>query len=305
MHHNRAIVRFLLLPLGASVALAAGGCSTPAATYSTPEAAVDALVSSLESKDRAGLTKVLGAQGVELLDSGDAVADSARVADFLSAYRERHSLVPAGADEMALVIGPSDWLMPVPLRRDAAGWQFDIAAGEEEVLTRRIGRNELSVIEVMRAIHDAEREYATGVGGGAYAQRIVSTAGAHDGLYWSTGAGEAPSPLGPLVADAAAEGYTFGGGNGPRSYHGYRYRILTSQGSNAPGGAMDYVRDGRMTGGFAVIAWPVQYGNSGITTFLVSRHGVVYEADLGSGTDRAVASITTFDPDARWSLARP
>lgn len=303
MNHTRSIVLLSALLLGT---LVAGGCSTPEASYPTPQAAVDALVASLEAPDRAGIEKVFGTDGAAILHSGDDVQDNITITEFLRQYQERHALVAADDDEMTLVVGPTDWPMPIPLRHEGSGWRFDVAAGEDEMLSRRIGRNELTTIQVMLAIVDAQNDYAaSGAGGpGAYAQRFLSTPGTRDGLYWPTAEGEPQSPLGELVADAASEGYgTTASAGARRPYHGYFYRILTSQGPDAPGGAMDYLQNGAMTGGFAAIAWPVQYGSSGIMTFLVSKQGVVYQADLGSGTDHTAATMPSFNPDARWALA--
>lgn len=205
---------------------------------------------------------------------------------------------------MVLSIGKDAWPFPVPLVKDAAGWRFDAKAGRDEILNRRIGRNELSVIQVLQAYVDAQREYYLRNPQNdrllQYAQRIASTPGKRDGLYFPTKAGEKASPLGPLVVSARAAGYKKGEGGKPVAYHGYHYRILRGQGPDAKGGAYDYVANGRMIGGFGLIAWPASYENSGVMTFIVSHDGVVYEKDLGPDTAAAVQKITRFNPDKSW-----
>ena len=216
------------------------------------------------------------------------------------AYDAKHNVIVEG-DKASLVIGADDFPFPIPLTRQKAGWKFDTAAGRLEILYRRIGRNELDAIQTCLAYVDAQNEYAekdrTGAGPGVYAQRIVSSSGKKDGLYWPASDGDA-SPLGELVAQASAEGYKAGAGRTP--YHGYYYRILTQQGPNAPGGALNYVVKGKMIGGFALLAYPAEYGNSGVMTFLVNHSGTVYQKDLGDYTMRLVERMTWFDPDQTW-----
>ena len=202
-------------------------------------------------------------------------------------------------------VGPDAWPLPIPMVQRGGGWRFDARQGAEEIVTRRIGRNELDTIETLRAIVDAQDDYARTAGRQgafhAYARRFFSTPGQRDGLFWATREGERPSPLGPLLA--AASGGAYGAprpGDAPRPYNGYFFRILEAQGPAAPGGAMDYVVNGRMIGGFGVVAWPVEYGRSGIKTFIVSHRGVVYERDLGPDTARTVRGITAFDPGEGW-----
>ena len=241
--------------------------------FKTPDEAVTALIGAAKAVDRAGLTRVLGPGSTEIVSSGDPVADAAARQRVLAAYDAKHQVVMEGADKAALVIGNEDWPFPIPLVRKDGSWRFDTAAGREEILFRRIGRNELSAIQACLAYVDAQQEYAEkGVAGnGVYAQRIVSQPGKKDGLYWPAQAREDESPLGELAAGAATEGYRFGQQRIP--YHGYYYRVLTRQGPSAPGGALDYVVRGRMIGGYALVAYPAQYGNSGVMTFVVNHRG--------------------------------
>jgi hypothetical protein len=268
--------------------------------FKTPDEAVTALIGAAKAVDRAGLTRVLGPGSTEIVSSGDPVADAAARQRVLAAYDAKHQVVMEGADKAALVIGNEDWPFPIPLVRKDGSWRFDTAAGREEILFRRIGRNELSAIQACLAYVDAQQEYAEkGVAGnGVYAQRIVSQPGKKDGLYWPAQAREDESPLGELAAGAATEGYRFGQQRIP--YHGYYYRVLTRQGPSAPGGALDYVVRGRMIGGYALVAYPAQYGNSGVMTFVVNHRGTVFEKDLGANTARFVAGMTAFNPDSTW-----
>jgi hypothetical protein len=268
--------------------------------FKTPDEAVTALIGAVKAVDRAGLTRVLGPGSTEIVSSGDPVADAAARQRVLAAYDAKHQVVMEGADKAALVIGNEDWPFPIPLVRKDGSWRFDTAAGREEILFRRIGRNELSAIQACLAYVDAQQEYAEkGVAGnGVYAQRIVSQPGKKDGLYWPAQAREDESPLGELAAGAATEGYRFGQQRIP--YHGYYYRVLTRQGPSAPGGALDYVVRGRMIGGYALVAYPAQYGNSGVMTFVVNHRGTVFEKDLGANTARFVAGMTAFNPDSTW-----
>lgn len=277
-------------------------------TFRSPQAGVAALVAAVRSNDRHALRAILGVRGDRLIDSGDPVADGKARDAFVAAYDHAHHIETAGKTQATLVIGENRWPMPIPLVKSRGAWHFDTQRGEREILDRRIGRNELSTIEVCLAIVDAEREYATedqnGNGVLEYARRFVSTPGKRDGLYWESAPGQPPSPLGPLLAKAAKGGYASDDGLASSPYHGYYYRILTRQGRSAPGGAYDYLVRGKLIGGFAVVAYPARYGASGVMTFIVNHEGVVYQKDLGKNTARLAAAISTFNPDATWKRAR-
>jgi hypothetical protein len=268
--------------------------------FKTPEEAVNALVSAAKTRDRNSVLTVLGPAAADIVSSGDPVADASARQRVLEAYDAKHQVVTEGADKAILVIGSEDWPFPIPLVRKDDAWRFDSAAGREEILYRRIGRNELSAIQTCLAYVDAQEEYADkGIGGsGVYAQRIISTPGRKDGLYWPAQSAEDESPLGEFVAAAAAEGYRPGAPRMP--YHGYHYKILVRQGPSAPGGLLEYVVHGKMIGGFALVAYPADYGNSGVMTFLVNHEGTVYEKDLGPDTIRIASGMSEFNPDKTW-----
>jgi hypothetical protein len=280
--------------------------SAPAWTqeqFNTPEEAVDALVGAAKAGDTEAIVAVLGPDGQSIVNSGDPVADTNTREKFAAAYDAKHSIEFEGDGTQTLTIGDDNWPFPIPLVNNAGKWQFDTAKGVDEILSRRIGRNELSVIQVAQAYVQAQNEYAAldpaGLGQGVYAQRIVSRPGKKDGLYWPTVEGETPSPLGVFAAQASTEGYKVG--KGPIPYHGYFYRILTRQGASAPGGAYDYLVKGKMKGGFALVAFPAEYGNSGIMTFVVNHDGSVFEKDLGPKTATLARSIDSFAPDPSWA----
>jgi hypothetical protein len=283
----------------------------PQATFDSAELAVDSLVSAARARDTEQLKKILGPQSEDILSSGDPVADKNTLDTFLKAYDEKHQLVAGKEGSMTVVVGKSDWPMPIPLVQEGGKWRFDTEAGKEEILNRRIGRNELSTIQTCLAILDAQREYVShdrdANGLCEYATRFISEPGKKNGLYWPTKENEPPSPLGPLAAAAAEEGYKPGqpSNGSPRAYHGYRFHILTRQGASAPGGAMDYMAGGKLIGGFAVVAWPADYGNSGIMTFIMDHDGIVYQRDLGDDTAKTAASITAYDPGPEWKKAEP
>jgi len=267
-------------------------------TFSSPDEAASALASAVKSGAKRDLLKVLGANGEDIIDSGDEVADKESREKFLAAYDARHS-VKVDGKKASLILGADDFPFPVPLIRTKTGWEFDIDSGRDEILYRRIGRNELDTIQIILAFVDAENEYADkdrGDGVGTYAQRIVSSPDKKDGLYWPSDNND--SPLGELAAEANAEGYK--AGSGPQPYHGYYYRILTQQGTSAPGGALNYIVKGKMIGGFALVAYPADYGNSGVMTFIVNHAGTVYQKDLGEHTETIVKTMTSFDPDKSW-----
>jgi hypothetical protein len=295
--------------LGVGVASLLAGCASEPEAFETPDLAVNSLVSALRTDDTAALERILGSEADEVLSSGDEVADANGRAEFLRLYDEKNRLAPDGEDYLTLEVGATDWPLPIPVVRGEQGWYFDTPAGLDEMLSRRIGRNELYAIQVCLAIVEAQREYATADfnadGWREYARTFNSEPGKKNGLYWPAAAGEPESPLGEFVATATEEGYGARGvgEKGPRPYHGYMYRILTSQGPAAPGGEMDYVLQGHMIGGFGVIAWPADYANSGLKSFIVSHHGVVYEKDLGDDTDRMARNMQVFNPDAGWQAS--
>jgi len=271
-------------------------------TFKTAQQAADALVAASRDNDIAALQELLGPDAATLISSGDDAQDRSDRAHFVSLYDAHHRLVAAGKDEMTLLVGENEWPLPIPLQKSAGAWKFDSADGVKELLYRRIGANELAAIRTCRALRQAQLDYATtghdGNPPGAYAQRFRSKAGTQNGLYWPAAEGEAESPAGPFVADAEAEGYEYGKRH---PYHGYYFRILKAQGPNAYGGTRDYVVDDRMTGGFALLAYPAEYGASGVMTFVVSRRGTVFQKDLGDSSAQAARAITTFDPDSSWT----
>jgi Protein of unknown function (DUF2950) len=288
--------------LGA-VLLLGTGCAGSAQGFDSPEAGVQALVGALRPYDQAKATAVLGAEADDVLSSGDPVADENMRGTFLEAFDRKHSIA-AEDGKATLLVGDNDWPMPIPLVKSGEKWRFDTAAGKEEILNRRIGKNELSTIEVCRAIVDAQREYVELDPNHAYAPKFISDPGTRNGLYWETKEGEAPSPLGELVAGAVVEGYTVPTDpeHEPQPYHGYYYRMLRAQGPEAPGGARSYVERGRMTGGFGAVAWPADYGNSGVMTFIVNQDGIVYQRDLGEETDQVARGMSAYEPDAGWEI---
>ena len=296
----RTIVAFVLLTL-APVALAA--CATEK-SFVSPEAGSAALFGAVKVNDQPMLRAILGPHGSTLISSGDMVADQHNRETFIKAYGVANKVVLEGDSQAVLVIGQDEWPMPIPLVKSAAGWRFDTTQGEQEILNRRIGRNELAAIQVCLSIVDAAHEYAAldldGDGIPEYAPQFVSSPGTRDGLYWPTKADEPPSPLGPLLAAAASEGYTDSVSKPLAPYHGYFYKILTKQGKDASGGAYDYVIKSHMIGGFAVVAYPARHGVSGIMSFLVNQDGVVYEQNLGKSTTAIASKMTTFNPDASW-----
>ena len=268
--------------------------------FPTPEDAAAALVAAVKTGSSRAMIKVLGRDAGEIIASGDEVADAETRASFLSAYETRHSIKSEENKKATLILGADDFPFPIPLVNNKNGWEFDAAAGRLEILYRRIGRNEADAIQTALAFVDAQNEYADkdrGEGIGVYAQRITSSPGKKDGLFWRDD--RDPSPLGELAARASAKGYK-PGTEGDAPYHGYYFRILKAQGPNAPGGALNYVVKNKMIGGFALIAYPAEYGNSGVMTFMVNHAGVVYEKDLGSRTPIVVSRTLLFDPDQTW-----
>ena len=303
----REFRNFCVLRRTGRLALAAGAIGLSLITtaiaqqkFDTAEGAADALVQASRQDDRRTLLTILGQGAADILSSGDRVSDETRRKIFVAAYDIKHNIKTDGGSA-TLVIGQSDFPFPIPIVQKDNAWTFDTAKGREEILARRIGRNELAAIQACLAYYDAQNEYAEitpkADGMSVYAQRFVSRAGKRDGLYWPAAQGQQPSPVGEAVAIASVSGYKIGSGE---PFYGYRYKLLARQGEHAPGGALDYIVDGKMIGGFALIAWPAEYGNSGITTFMVSHSGDVYEKDLGPGTNRVVPRISSFDPDQTW-----
>jgi hypothetical protein len=274
-------------------------------TFKSPGEAVKALSDAVKGNDEKGLLAIFGPAGKELISSGDEVADQAGRGRFVKAYEEMNKLVNENDDKIILHVGSEDWPFPIPLVKKGENWFFDTVAGREEILNRRIGRNELNAIQVCLAYVDAQREYVLKDRDGdrllEYAQKFISSKGKKNGLYWEAKEGEKLSPLGPLVAKAAKEGYIGRKPVGKHTpYHGYYYKILKAQGKNAPGGEYDYIVKDKMIGGFALVAYPAEYGNSGVMTFIVNHDGVVYEKDLGKDIEKIVAATKKFDPDKTW-----
>ncbi|MFO0785071.1 MAG: DUF2950 domain-containing protein [Phycisphaerales bacterium] len=286
--------------------LGLGGCaSNPGEKFATPDDAVNAAVAALRTDNQAELTRIFGPDAEEALSSGDSVSDQNNRALFLQKFDEKHALVDGEDGSKILEVGSTDWPMPIPLVQSGGGWRFDLAAGKDEMLSRRIGRNELDAIQTLLAIGDAQDEYLDmrPQGVDEYAAKFFSDPGKKNGLFWPVAAGEQASPLGELVAEASAQGYSRNEQtNEPQPYHGYLFRILTAQGPNAPGGQRSYVTNGQMTGGYAVVAYPFEHGRSGIMTFIMSAQGVVYQKDLGAGTSAIAGAMTEFDPDLTWTV---
>jgi hypothetical protein len=290
-----------LLSMGA-VGVAMGAAARQK-SFSTPEEGVQALIEAAQKHDTTTLLAILGPEAKSIVSTSDPVADRENRERFIKSYEEAHTLVQSGDTKVVLQIGKDEWPFPIPLIKESAGWRFDTQEGKAEIRKRYIGRNELDVIQVCLAYVDAQREYYMRNPLNAallqYALKFISTKGKRDGLYWETTPNEPPSPLGPLVARARHEGYKRAAGK-PTPYHGYYYKMLTGQGPDAPDGAYDYVVRGKMIGGFALVAYPAQYGSSGIMTFIVNHDGVVYEKDLGPKTAAIAQSMTKFNPDKTW-----
>ena len=277
-------------------------------TFASADDAAKTLVDTVRKGDVDALLAIFGQEGKDLLESSDTATARMNRKVFAVAAAEQWRLTEEGADRKTLVIGNEEWPFPVPIVKDANGWRFDTAAGKEEVIARRIGRNELAAIDTVRAYVTAQRRYAEqghdGGQPGAYAQKFRSDQGKQNGLYWPTARGEKRSPLGDLLADAALEGRPAGSEGMPASFNGYHYKILTAQGASAKGGARSYIVKGRMSGGFALIAWPAQYDVTGVMTFIVNQDGVVREKDLGPETSAVVLKTTAYNPDASWAIVQ-
>jgi hypothetical protein len=298
----------------ASDVLAASGESAPKSAkrvvkpqpFPSAEEGMSAFAAAASAHDLARLKTILGSDGAAILESGDPVEDKATRERFTKAYEESHRIEHRGVtgSKAWIIVGKDDWPLPIPLYKAGSVWYFDAKAGREEVINRRIGRNELSAAQAVLAYVDAQNDYyqmnPQKEPLHQYAQHFVSSEGKRDGLYFPAKAGEKPSPLGPLFDARRAKGYVPDEGGTPPPYHGYRYKILKSQGPQAAGGAYNYVVNGKMIGGFALVAYPAQYGSSGIMTFLVNHEGVIYQKNLGPRTGEIAPKITRFDPDSSW-----
>jgi hypothetical protein len=275
--------------------------------FGSPEEAMKVLAETVQAGDKKGILAVLGPEGEDIIDSGDAVQDKNAQDRFVKAYEERVEYVKEKQDQVSVIIGKDNWPFPIPIVKRGEGWAFDTQAGKEEMLNRRIGRNELNAIQVCLAYVEAQREYASTDreqdGVIQYAQKFASDTYRRNGLYWEPAEGEVPSPLGPFAAKAAAEGYRRAADK-PTPYHGYYYKILKGQGKSAPGGAFSYVINGHMVAGFALVAWPAEYGVSGVMTFVVNQNGTVYEKDLGPRTEGIIKAMTLYNPDRTWRRAQ-
>jgi len=297
------------VPMAQAAAPAPVGSNRPAvaqSTYASPEEAAKALADAMRTDERKLIWRVLGPGASKFVRSGDPVQDEEAREAFVAAYDKSVKFERTGDTRATLLVGPGEFPFPYPLVAKNGRWQFDARQGNEQVLDRRIGRNELAAIKVCLAYVDAQREYATrdrdGNGLLEYAQKLTSAPGAHDGLYWQTKTGEPASPLGPLTANARSQGNDRPGPGAP--YHGYFYKILTGQGKDASGGAYDYIVDGKMIGGFALVAYPARWGGSGVMTFICNHDGVVYERNLGKDTVATASAMTVYNPDAGWEKSK-
>jgi hypothetical protein len=296
MNRKQTILGYAFRSAGVTLGICAFALASAASaqqTYPTPDAAAAAFVDGVASHDSEQIRKVLGADWKKFVPTE--TVDSDDVTNFLEAWSRSHRVVPAGDAKAFLEVGTHGWTLPIPLQKTASGWRFDTKATPDELRTRRIGRNELDVIQVMLALTDAQQDYAENDrdrdGVKQYAQKIISSPGKRDGLYWPTLDDEPPSPLGPIAADARPG----------EAYHGYRYRILTAQGKDASGGAKSYIQNGRMTGGYAFVAWPAKYGDTGVMSFIVAKDGVVYQKNLGAQTDSIAKAMRVYNPDSSWT----
>jgi hypothetical protein len=298
---GRSIIHALAFAIALSFTSVSSAAPT-GKTFSSPEKAVEAAIAAFRDYSPKAVGAVFGKGSGSLFESADPVQDENVRVRFLELFDAGHELSPAGADTFLLIVGPDAWPFPIPIVKTKKGWAFDTAAGSEEIIDRRIGRNELRTIQACLAVVDAQRDYyrrdRDGDGILEFAQKLVSTVGLHDGLFWHADEGAPPSPLGAVYAEAAAEGYTRTTG----SYHGYKFRLLHEQGPAARGGAYGYVARDNQIGGFALLAFPAEWGDSGIMTFIVNHDGIVYQRDLGPETTTEAAKIEAFDPGEGWIL---
>ena len=298
-----------------ALVLLVSGCNKPASetaagpkTFNSPDEAAQALYDAAKAGDDQAVLAIFGPDAKEFLFSGDAARDMSAYRTFTTAYEEMHRWGKLEGDNLVLIVGRENYPFPFPLLKNSSGkWYFDAESGRQELLARRIGDNELTVMDVLSAMADAQAEYFNEPRDDSkvrqYAGKFGSSEGKHDGLYWKVAEGEPESPLGPLVARATAEGYAARTAEAPAPFHGYYFRLLTAQGAHAKGGARNYVVNGKMTGGFAFLAYPADYRKSGVMSFLINQDGEIFQKDLGPQTTEAAKSLESFDPDSTWSLA--
>ncbi len=301
--HRIACRRVLLLALIIPLAACSKSSKSSYRVFASPDDAGNALLEAAKSGNQNAILAIFGSDSKEIIFSGDAVQDKAVVDAFVVAYGVMHRWRKMPDQAQILLIGADNFAFPLPLKKNGAGqWYFDVAAGKDEILARRIGGNELAVIDVCAALADAESEYFSHHSGDTkqYAQKFISDSGKQNGLYWESQEGQPRSPLGPLAAFATTEGYTVKP-DSHTPFHGYYFHMLTRQGSHAQGGAKDYVVNGKMVGGFAFVAYPAEYRNSGVMTFIINQDGVLLQKDLGKGTTEISTAMTEFDPDASWT----
>ncbi|MFZ0887545.1 MAG: DUF2950 domain-containing protein [Candidatus Binataceae bacterium] len=306
---GRAALALLLIGLAIGLAtLRSAFAQEPGQkVFSSPAEAGDALAAAAQKHDKPAMLAILGHSAQDLISSGDPVEDKSSEDLFATKYHETHRFVATVGGRVFIYLGAENWPAPIPLQKSGTQWYFDTPYGSQVVLYRQIGSNELNVMEVCDQIVAAEQEYYAALHDGdpvhQYAQRFRSTAGKQDGLYWKVSSGQQPeSPLGPMVAEATREGYSSHNhaAGQPRPFHGYLYRLLTRQGADAPGGAKDYIVDGKMTGGFALVADPMIYRTSGVMTFMVNQDGQIFQKDLGPQTEKTATEMTKYNPDATW-----
>ena len=295
---NVAVLAFLLT---GCVAARCAAQQKGQKTFSSPEEAAQALATAAQSNDTTAMLSILGPDGEQIVSSGDPTADAENHANFAKKYQEMHRIVNEPDGTAVLYIGAENWPGPIPLVHKGNMWYFDTSAGEAEIVYRRVGRNELSTIRVCQELAAAQKEYFSAYN--AYAPQIYSDEGQHNGLYWKAAASEPQSPIGPLVAAAVAEGYVKGQAGPPTPYRGYLYHVLTRQGKHAPGGVKHYIVNGKMTEGFAFVAYPAEYRSSGVMTFVVNSDGVVYQKDLGKKTESLGKAMKEYNIDSSWQKA--
>jgi hypothetical protein len=305
----RLLLLTVILPLAACKKTETPPAKASISVFASPDDASNALLAAAKSGDQNALLAIFGPDSKEVLYSGDAVEDKNAGDAFVARYGVMHRWRKMADGSQTLVVGADNFPFPIPLKQNGDGkWFFDTAAGRDEVLNRRIGRNELAIIEVCGAVADAQGEYFSQLHDGEkvkqFAAKFISDPGKQNGLYWKSSEGQPPSPLGPLAAFATAEGYSAKPEGGQTTFHGYKFRMLKGQTDKAPGGAKDYVVNGKMTGGFAFVAYPAEYGNSGVMTFIINQDGVLLQKDLGKTTTETATAMSLFDPDPGWTIVK-